>query len=177
MTEIEIIKAVESCLQLTEECGVCPLQENTHCHELLLAELKKLLNSYKEIIKSHEKAEHFAEKTIEAQEKEIEKLNVELVGMRGACESYKIHYAKAQTKLEKLQSAWKEYTSKTKYCIEVLQTQLAQAKSEAYREFVMNALRRIGFREHPNAVVRGHINKAYEELTRNLHGTCTESNE
>ncbi len=49
------------------------------------------------------------------------------------------------------------------------------AKSEAYMEFVMNVLRRIGFCELPNAVVRGHINKAYEELTRNLHGTCTET--
>ena len=32
---------------------------------------------------------------------EIEKLNVELVGMRGACESYKIHYEKAQAEIEK----------------------------------------------------------------------------
>ena len=38
---------------------------------------------------------------INRQQAEIEKLNVELVGMRGACESYKMHYDKAQAEIER----------------------------------------------------------------------------
>lgn len=34
---------------------------------------------------------------------EIEKLNVESVGMRGACNSYKMHYDNAQAEIERLQ--------------------------------------------------------------------------
>lgn len=40
----------------------------------------------------------------------------------------------------------------------------AMIKTKAYRKFVMRALRKIGFVEHTNATVRGHINKTYEEL-------------
>ena len=39
---------------------------------------------------------------INRKDAEIEKLNVELVGMRGACESYKMHYDKAQAEIERL---------------------------------------------------------------------------
>ena len=38
---------------------------------------------------------------------EIEKLNVDLVGMRGACESYKMHYDNAQAEIERLQKLQK----------------------------------------------------------------------
>ena len=41
---------------------------------------------------------------------------------------------------------------------------LATAKADAYLEFVVRALKRIGFIEHTNATVRGYINKVYEEL-------------
>ena len=40
---------------------------------------------------------------IDQQKVEIERLNVELVGMRGACESYKIHYDNAQAEVYELQ--------------------------------------------------------------------------
>ena len=36
------------------------------------------------------------------QKAEIEKLNVELVGMRGACNSYKMHYDNAKAEIERL---------------------------------------------------------------------------
>ena len=36
------------------------------------------------------------------QQTEIEKLNVELVGMRGACNSYKMHYDNAKAEIERL---------------------------------------------------------------------------
>lgn len=68
---------------------------------------------------------------LELQDAEIEKLNVELVGMRGACESYKMHYDKAQTEIERL-------TVNKNACalgMEQLAEQLEQAKSEAIKEF------------------------------------------
>ena len=40
---------------------------------------------------------------INRKDAEIETLNVELVGMRGACESYKMHYDNAQAEIERLQ--------------------------------------------------------------------------
>ena len=40
---------------------------------------------------------------IKRQQAEIERLNVELVGMRGACESYKMHYDAALKKIKTLE--------------------------------------------------------------------------
>ena len=40
---------------------------------------------------------------IQFQKAEIHRLNVELVGMRGACESYKMHYDNAQAEIDELQ--------------------------------------------------------------------------
>lgn len=40
---------------------------------------------------------------INRQQEELEKLNVELVGMRGACNSYKTHYDNAQTEIKRLE--------------------------------------------------------------------------
>ena len=41
---------------------------------------------------------------INRQKAEIERLNVELVGMRGACESYKMHYDNAQAEIKNLKA-------------------------------------------------------------------------
>ena len=41
---------------------------------------------------------------IDSQQAEIERLNVELVGMRGACNSYKMHYENAKAEIERLQN-------------------------------------------------------------------------
>lgn len=62
---------------------------------------------------------------------EIEKLNVDLVGMRGACESYKIHYDNAQAEIERLQNAYKQCAWERDTFLEELKT----AKSEARKEF------------------------------------------
>ena len=40
---------------------------------------------------------------INRQQAEIERLNVELVGKRGACNSYKMHYDNAKAEIERLQ--------------------------------------------------------------------------
>lgn len=46
---------------------------------------------------------------LNSQKAEIERLNVELVGMRGACESYKMHYDNACAEVEELQTKNKKY--------------------------------------------------------------------
>lgn len=63
---------------------------------------------------------------------EIEKLTVELVGMRGACESYKMHYENAQTENERLKKAIKVQD----IMIKQQDYKLKSAKSEAIKEFI-----------------------------------------
>ena len=76
--------------------------------------------------------EHFKDilDLINRQKAEIEKLNVDLVGMRGACESYKIHYDNAQAEIERLQNAYKQCAWERDTFLEELKT----AKSEARKE-------------------------------------------
>ena len=84
-TDNEIIKALECCK--SQECGEC----------------SRLCNDFPD---SHECKVDLMEKVyslINCQRAEIERLNVELVGMRGACESYKMHYDNAKTEIERLQ--------------------------------------------------------------------------
>ena len=49
---------------------------------------------------------------INRQQKELEELNVELVGIRGACNSYKMHYDNAQTEIENARVSVKSYKGK-----------------------------------------------------------------
>ena len=74
------------------------------------------------------------EKTLQITEKqqaEIEKLNVELVGMRGACESYKMHYDNAQAEIERLNGR----VEATEISKQKLLSCFETAKSEAIKEF------------------------------------------
>ena len=86
MTDAEIMKALKCCKVEFENCEKCPyggidcLTEKGE--SLIMRDALDLINR---------------------QQAEIEKLNVELVGMRGACESYKIHYDNAQAEIERLQ--------------------------------------------------------------------------
>lgn len=86
MTDNDIIKALEICIGFVSGgeamCNNCPLHDCDNCSS---EKLKQALN------------------LINRQQAEIEKLNVELVGMRGACESYKMHYDNAQAEIERLQ--------------------------------------------------------------------------
>ena len=58
---------------------------------------------------------------------EIERLNVELVGMRGACESYKMHYDNACAEVERLKHRKTE--------LQIRNQELQHEKSEAIKEF------------------------------------------
>lgn len=64
---------------------------------------------------------------IKRQQAEIERLNVELVGMRGACESYKMHYDNAQTEIERLKKENQRFADIGKMYSEV--------RAEAIKEF------------------------------------------
>ena len=89
MTDKEIIKALQCCEKcnttgsIDECCPECPLSDEMGCCDKLIVELAGYFNR---------------------QKTKIENLNVELVGMRGACESYKMHYDNAQAEIENLKS-------------------------------------------------------------------------
>lgn len=110
--ETDVVKALECCIN--DECEDCPLYGENHpdvygnCVRNTKRDALDLINRQKAQIQKLEKIERFATKTIEKQDAEIEKLNVELVGMRGACESYKIHYDNAQAEIESLKKQLEE---------------------------------------------------------------------
>lgn len=84
MTDNEIIKSLECCI--TNDCAKCKAYDETNgeivdCLHAICRNAIDLINQ---------------------QKAEIERLNVELVGMRGACESYKMHYDNAQAEIERL---------------------------------------------------------------------------
>lgn len=130
MTDAEIIKALECCIHSAsrEDCEdlQCPACEKQGCYfnnisaedypecliEGMSVALIDLINRQQAEIKQLETIERVATKTIEKQSAEIEKLNVELVGMRGACESYKMHYDNAQAEVERY-----EQLIPNKYCV------------------------------------------------------------
>ena len=61
---------------------------------------------------------------INRQQAEIERLNVELVGMRGACNSYKMHYDNAKAEIERLRENNK-----------AIMQPIADVHTEAIKEF------------------------------------------
>ena len=89
------------------------------------------INRQQEEIKKLENIERFADKLLKKQETEIERLNVELVGMCGACESYKMHYDNTQAEIERLKA---ERDKEHDYCNHYM-IMCAKAHSEAIKEF------------------------------------------
>ena len=110
MTDNEIIKALNYCCgnikNNDEECNedMCyqvNLSESRDegarwCRQWLIKDALDLINRQKAIIKKSENVEHFADKTIETANAEIERLNIELQSMRSAANSYKMHYETAK---------------------------------------------------------------------------------
>jgi hypothetical protein len=85
MTDKDIIKALGFCKDngiLAENCDKCAYYKyGALCMDTMFENALDLINR---------------------QQAEIEKLNVELVGMRGACNSYKMHYDNAKVEIERL---------------------------------------------------------------------------
>ena len=104
LTDEEIKKIFDMCSSDDVVCdNNCPLIDEKNCTTCIAKHALDLNNR---------------------QKAEIERLNVELVGMRGACESYKIHYDNAQAEIENLDRANLQLMA-------ILQT----AQSEARKEF------------------------------------------
>ena len=122
MTDNEIIKALEWHLNNENHCDDCPLltlkNTTTYCVDELLKSALALINR---------------------QKAEIENLNVELVGMRGACESYKIHYDNAQAEIERLKIEYDimRFTTAKRW--------VKEAKIEAIKEFAERVKQEINF--------------------------------
>ena len=109
MLDNDIIKALECCKNTVAEdmCNDCPLseQEDKTCITILCDKTLDLINRLEKTNRKNERIIELADKTIETQKAEIERLNVELVGMRGAANSYKMHYDKSQAENKEL---WEE---------------------------------------------------------------------
>lgn len=72
-------------------------------------------------------------KKLKERQAEIEELNVELVGMRGACNSYKMHYDNAQTEIENAHIGVKSYKGKYESAVKAtkeLQTVIKEKEAE-----------------------------------------------
>lgn len=82
--------------------------------------------------------EHKYFEAVDVIEAEIEKLNVELVGMRGACESYKMHYDNAQAEIERLKRPLFVFKNNSLRRIDE-----QGIKSEAIKEFVKEIINNI----------------------------------
>lgn len=96
MTDSDIKKTLECCI--TNKCDECAIYKKCH-NENGKGRVQAVLD------------------LINQQQAEIEKLNVELVGMRGACESYKMHYDKAQAEVERLKALVDEMSVYFPTCI------------------------------------------------------------
>lgn len=139
MTDKEIIKALECCGTATCISNSCPY-EKIHdiptCTTKLTRDALDLINR---------------------QQKELEELNVELVGIRGACNSYKMHYDNAQTEIENARVSVKSYKGKYESAVKTakeLQTLVDELRHE--REVLLEDI-------HHSA---DQINEQIEEIER-----------
>jgi hypothetical protein len=116
ITDAEIIKALECCISSNTSlaCFKCPMVKNKECNGSNTSVNKLVVENALDLINR--------------QQAEIEKLNVELVGMRGACESYKIHYDNAQAEIERLKAEQEMADGYEDALVEM-------TKSEAIKEF------------------------------------------
>ena len=140
MTDEEIMKALECCNQ-EDACPNCPY--NYACYD----------DKYKSILSKdaldliNRQIEELDGKDVEIMnlKHEIERLNVELVGMRGACESYKMHYDNAQAEIKRLHK---------------VQT----AKAETIKEFEKLVTRRLNCNTPRGAYLLNIMNEVKKEM-------------
>ena len=112
LTDSEIIKALEYWKKFDNE--IDQMLSGRFKDNKILIEQKEivkitlnlfdLINRQKAIIEKSEKVEHFADKTIETANAEIENLKVENQSLRSAANSLKMHYEEAQAENERLKN-------------------------------------------------------------------------
>lgn len=139
MTDNEIIKFIEHAINSAKgEDGFKEIYWEK------LEYILNFINRQKAIIEKSEKVEQFADKTIETANAEIERLNIELQSMRSAANSYKMHYEKAQTEIERLQKNIDGFNIFTKNHIKVIRLQaikeFAEKFAKALSEFDMSSV-------------------------------------
>lgn len=142
LTDNEIIKALEYWKKFDNE--IDQMLSGRFKDNKMLIEQKEivkitlnlfdLINRQKAIIEKSEKVEHFADKTIETANAEIENLKVENQSLRSAANSLKMHYKEAQTKIESLK-IFRGYAEKRASDYKTMRDKYLNAKSEAYKEF------------------------------------------
>lgn len=98
MTDNEIIKALECCTGsqapslFFQGCKDCPLREVDRCGYIIQEQALALINYQKECIEKLETIKSIALRTVSTQKAVIEMLNIEISAIRGAANSYKMHY-------------------------------------------------------------------------------------
>lgn len=144
LTDNEIIKALECCGNIVDStCKGCVYHEtyNASCVVRLMRDALDLINRQKAENEKNENIIRIADKTIETQQTEIERLTnkleqqeemmanlgVELTTMRSAANSYKLHYKEAQAEIESLKHRKTE--------LQIRNQELQHEKSEAIKEF------------------------------------------
>ena len=101
---------------------------------------------------------------IQFQKAEIHRLNVELVGMRGACESYKMHYDNAQAEIKMLK-ADKEALINGQ---ETLQKNLPKViRAEAIKEFAERSKEKFSELEYRTKTKRKTVSVNYLDSEMN----------
>jgi chromosome segregation ATPase len=135
MADNEIMKAYEVCKKLTE-CRSCGFYDTENCLDKHPEMITDLFN------RKNAEIERLTNK-LEQREEMMANLGVELTSMRGAANSYKMHYEKAQAEIERLQKesnltytflkeAWKR--------IEELDKLNETVKTEAIKEIKLQLL-------------------------------------
>ena len=137
MTDKEIIKALECCLCDNSECLQCQNKElcRIECDELATKTID-LITRQQAIVEKSEKVEYFADKTIAKLQAENERLEVENQFLRGAANSLKMHYEKAQSEIDSLK-IFRGYAKKRASDYRTMRDKYLNAKSEAVKEFAM----------------------------------------
>ena len=115
MTDNEIIKALKCCGDPDSICAECPIKDDCGCNEHLA---------------------NYALDIIKRQQAEIENLKVETQSLRGAANSLKMHYEKAQSEIDSLK-IFRGYAEKRASDYRAMRDKYLNAKSEAVKEFAM----------------------------------------
>ena len=152
MTDKEIIQAL-ACCQEVNVCGCnCPrtyycLDDKSECITELITDALDLINRQQAEIDElkHEREIliediHHSADQINEQLEEIEKLNVELVGMRGACNSYKMHYDNAQAEIERSSNSAKRWEDTAKDLL--ISKEKQQAEIERLQKHIQENLQK-----------------------------------
>ncbi len=163
-TDNEIVKALECCCKSNTNdyyCEDCPYEHIELCAAVVSKDALDFINR---------------------QKTENERLNVELVGMRGACESYKIHYDNARAEIEKLKEQLDGETVKNMRlgheverlnavseicgdCHKQYAEKIERAKSEARKELADNIINSVyGFYSSIG------IREVVEEIVKKMEG-------